>query len=91
MLAESLQDGNNTPAEYCSPTTGERLLRQYAAGQRLFRDADFPNGSSLQNAVLAGACFKDCWLSGVDFRGADLRGCRFESCNVKCSDFRGAD
>jgi uncharacterized protein YjbI with pentapeptide repeats len=91
VLPGSLQDGNNTPREHGTPTSSEELLREYAAGQRLFRDADIPDGSSLQNAVLAGAVFKDSWLSDVDFRGADLRGCRFESCNLKCSDFREAD
>jgi len=40
---------------------------------------------------MAGAVFKDAWLSFVDFRGADLRECRFEGCNVKCSDFQDTD
>ncbi len=91
MLPGSPQDGNNTPAEYSSPTSSEELLRQYAAGQRLFPRCQYPDGSSLQNAVLASALFKDSWLSDVDFRGTDFRGCRFESCNVKCSDFWEAD
>jgi len=88
---ETPRSGESNPTRYGSPTSSEELVREYAAGQRLFRDADIPEGSSLQNAVLAGATFMHCWLSDVDFRGADLRGCRFEGCNVKCSDFREAD
>jgi uncharacterized protein YjbI with pentapeptide repeats len=91
MADDSSDSRNRRPAEDEPPRSSEELLRRYAAGERFFPDADIPEYSSLREAVLAGAVFKDAWLSCVDFRGADLRGCRFECCNVKCSDFRGAD
>lgn len=82
---------NSLPTGYEPPRSAEELLRRYAAGERFFPEADIPEDSSLREAVLADALFKDAWLSVVDFRGANLRGCRFEGGNVKCSDFRGAD
>src|SRR5258708_1764705 len=91
MGSTSSQDHDNPPAAYEPPRSAEELLRRYTAGERYFPEADIPENSSLRDAVLAGAYFKDAWLSSVDFRGAILRECRFEGGNVKCSDFRGAD
>jgi uncharacterized protein YjbI with pentapeptide repeats len=91
MSNNSSHNRHDPKSAYQPPRSAEELVRRYAAGERYFSEVDIPENSSLRDAVLAGACFKDSWLSCVDFRGADLGDCRFEGGNVKCSDFRKAD
>ncbi len=91
MSNTALGDSHHLPPGYSPPQSAEELLRRYAAGERYFPDADIPDRSSLRGATLAGAIFRDFWLSDVDLRDADLRGCRFENGNVKCSEFDNAD
>jgi hypothetical protein len=91
MTSNLSDDRERSPAAYEPPQSAEELLRRYSEGERFFPEADIPEDSSLRDAVLRGAIFKDAWLSCVDLRGADLRECRFEGGNAKCSDFRDAD
>ena len=77
--------------EELSPSTAEEIVARYQAGERNFARTELPEDSCLRGANLAGANFKNSWLSCVDFREADLRGTLFEECNVKVSDFRRAD
>ena len=90
-MSEAGFDDRTQESGYEPPRSAEEILRRYAAGERVFRDADLPEGSSFRGATLAGAIFKEAMLHSVDFRGADLRGVQFVNSNVKCSDFRSAD
>jgi uncharacterized protein YjbI with pentapeptide repeats len=90
----AVENANNpatTPADYRPAVDSEDILRRYQAGDRFFQNTDVPEGSSFRDATLAGADFKNSFLSDIDFRGADLRRACFDGSNVKVSDFRGAD
>ena len=76
---------------YRPPQSAGELLSRYANGERHFRAAGLPGGSTLNGAVLTGSDFNNSWLSVVDFRSADLPKVLFDETNVKISDFRDAD
>jgi uncharacterized protein YjbI with pentapeptide repeats len=72
-------------------TAAAEIVARYRRGERLFDDVEVAEGDSFAGAMLAGATFRNSWLSGVNFNGADLRDTVFEAVNLKCIDFRGAD
>jgi uncharacterized protein YjbI with pentapeptide repeats len=71
--------------------TAKELLEKYRSGERDFAGIEMPDESSLRGKDLNGVTFKNCWVSGIDFREANLNNARFENSNVKISDFRRAD
>ena len=64
---------------------GEDILKKYAAGERIFCNAD------LSEANLSGADLSEADLSGADLSGADLSGANLRWADLRRADLRGAD
>ena len=70
---------NVEPPGYKPPTSAEELLERYAAGERYFH-----------GAKLAGACFREAKLDGVNLSHADLSGSDFQMASLVGSCLRYA-